>query len=97
MKLTSTDLKTKYYRLNPKGHFFDKETMRFFKSRIEAVLQDDYFITSESRSFRDDTRVYTVRQLRGENDHVREIGEHDTLKQARKALKNYRKEKNEVN
>ena len=97
MKLTSTDLKTKYYRLNPKGHFFDKETMRFFKSRIEAVLQDDYFITSESRSFRDDTRGYTVRQLRGENDHVREIGEHDTLKQARKALKNYRKEKNEVN
>lgn len=95
MKLTSTDLKAKYYRLNPKGHFFDKETMRFFKSRIEAVLQDDYFITSESRSFRDDTRVYTVRQLMGENDHVREIGEfgeHDTLKQARKALKNYRKE-----
>jgi hypothetical protein len=43
------------------GHFFDREVMRVFRSRVESgVLYGQFFITSESY---DDTspRFYTVR------------------------------------
>ena len=49
------------------GHFFSKDTMKFFKSRVNSNLFYDYkneliyFITSEKKCFNDDTRLYTLR------------------------------------
>lgn len=60
------------------GHFFDKETMKFFGSKIESkVLQGRFFITSEkypdgkifysARKANDDGRIATLGQ-----DHTKE-------------------------
>lgn len=43
-------------------HFFDPETMRFFRSRIlSRVYAGRYFITSEKKCFDDNRRVYSIR------------------------------------
>lgn len=45
------------------GHFFDKKTMKFFRSRIESgLIKGVYFITSES-DMRDTERFYNVRSI----------------------------------
>lgn len=47
-------------------HWFEKDTMRFFRTRIcdnGRVYKGKYFVTSEKSSFRDDTRLYSVRQV----------------------------------
>ena len=44
------------------GHFFDRSTMRFFRSRISTtVYGDGYFISSEQNS-ENGPRLYTVRR-----------------------------------
>ena len=46
------------------GHFFDSDTMRFFKSRIGAVrIKDDvwFFVTSEKPPH--GKRMYSVRKM----------------------------------
>jgi hypothetical protein len=51
-------------RTNGNGHFFDVDTMRFFKSRIGAVCIKDgiwFFITSEKPPHGD--RAYCVRRM----------------------------------
>lgn len=84
------------------SHFFDKDTMRFFKSRVApGVIHTDtglVFITSEQfetwyPSYYRDARKYTVRKLTEFGDIV-EIGEfqqYDSLYAARKAAKEYGK------
>ena len=52
------------------GHFFDKGTMSFFKSRVESGIyrtgpRTGYFVTSEQ--FEDEPREYTVRAYKPED------------------------------
>lgn len=45
-RMAMEDVKRKH--TNAGGHFFDPETMRFFRSRIESTHADNgYFVTSE--------------------------------------------------
>ena len=57
-------LKNEYKNRNPHGHWFDKSTMEFFRSRIGAVKvkgDDWFFITSEKDDSLD--RMFTVRKM----------------------------------
>lgn len=76
------------------GHFFDKDTMRFFGSRLETGLYAGrYFITSESingltRS-NDPDRKYTIREFGDDFKRIDDVGEfqeHKTLDEAFAAL-----------
>ena len=63
---TIADLK----RSSLAGHFFDRNTMDFFNSRIESGIyrtgpRTGYFVTSEL--FEEDPRDYTVRRYGPEN------------------------------
>lgn len=54
------------YNRSSQGHFFDPDTMRFFKSRVTShfrtLNESQYlFITSEKKCFNDPTRVFNVR------------------------------------
>lgn len=82
------------------SHFFDKDTMRSFRSRLIDVTYTlpggvCVFITSEKHVtyypfYHADPRRYTVRTfntLTGEIDEVGEFQQHATLHQARKAWK----------
>lgn len=85
-----------YIERNPQGHFFDADTMRFFKSRllshvVTLASGDVVFITSEAASG-PVRRRYTVRVLRshGEIDSVAGgFQEHSTIKQALAAMNRY--------
>lgn len=49
------------------GHFFDRGTMSFFRSRVcneGRMIGGRYFVTSEKACFDDYRRVYTVRAVR---------------------------------
>lgn len=54
------------------SHFFDRETMRFFSSRVhDALYGGRFFVTGERRGFDDCRREYRVRTLavtRGPNN-----------------------------
>ena len=55
------------YKYHSSGHFFDADTMRFFKSRVTSNYKRvsdtvAYFITTEKRGFEDFTRVATIRR-----------------------------------
>lgn len=82
------------------SHFFDKDTMRFFRSRLLDVTYTvpggvAVFITSEQNvtyypTYQKQPRRYTVRTfntLTGSIDEVGEFQQHATLYQARKAWK----------
>lgn len=46
------------------NHFFDRDAMRFFNSRIESgLLKGKFFITSES-DMRNTTRFFNVREAK---------------------------------
>ncbi len=54
------------YNYTSSGHFFDRDTMRFFKSRLTSHYKrvsdrKAYFVTTEKRCFEDNTRVASVR------------------------------------
>ena len=78
------NLRSEYKNRNPEGHFFDKETMRFFDSRIcyasvRIKDADWYFITSEKCDFvGDPDRMYTVRKMKLDGN-IETIGEFNTL------------------
>ena len=81
-----------FKRLNAeKGYyFFERDTMRFFKSRLnDWDYVTGYFITSERRD--DYDRKYTVRKADFENGNVRLISEFqkfDTIGKARTYWRN---------
>ena len=55
-------------------HFFDRDTMRFFDSKIESTLyKNQCFITSEKKCFNDYNRVYAVRRARS-NGSIETVG-----------------------
>lgn len=81
------------------SHFFDKDTMRFFSSRVApGILHTDrgiVFITSEQfvSPYHAEPRMYTLRLFTEEGD-IKELGEfqqYKDLRQARKAAKDYAK------
>lgn len=76
-------------RTHDRGHFFDTDTMRFFKSRIGAVRIKNgiwYFITSERPPH--GKRAYSVRKMELDGD-IETVGEFCSMTsyQANKLLK----------
>ena len=74
------------------GHYFDTDTMRFFRSRVDDELFGGrFFVTSEQfvSGARRDARRYTVREAMntGSIDTLSEFGEFGTLRSARTAAK----------
>lgn len=67
-------------------HFFDKQTMRFFNSRVlSTVYHGRFFITSEQDGYGawERERRYTVREcIDGEIHTVSEFGEFSTAREA---------------
>lgn len=65
--LTVSQLKALYAERNPSGHYFDRDTMKFFASKIHKarILQngDIVFITSEKAGFRSEEPKRNVRKL----------------------------------
>ena len=62
------------------SHFFDKETMKFFGSRIESGLyKNRCFITSE-KNFDGTARFYTVRRFNEDYTNIETIGEFNRIK-----------------
>jgi hypothetical protein len=90
------DIKMIYGNRKPEGHFFDKDTMRFFDSRLSGKgykiipTKNVYFITSEqyhdSQGSR--PRKYSIRVIEKEGN-VKTIGEfqqYDSMESAKNAL-----------
>jgi hypothetical protein len=80
--MTISDIKAEHKRLHHGGHFFDADTMRFFRSRIGSRVFTGpggiFFVTSEQRTGMDGTerpRTYTVRQFNPLDGDIRTVGE----------------------
>jgi hypothetical protein len=81
-------------------HWFDKETLHFFRSRISNWDPiSGLFITSESGPFGQGPRAYTVRLADFTTGQVHTIGEfqaYSSIKRAKTALSKARKEGSEA-
>ena len=86
--LTLTDIKNNNKKAGK--NWFDKDTMRFFDSRIESKLySDNTFITSEKQEHQF-PREYTIRIALNNGVDIESVGEFqqfDTLEQAREYRK----------
>ena len=68
-------IKMAYGNLRPGGHFFDRDTMRFFKSRIgEVWLVGDVFLFVTSEVPPHGGRAYSVRQM-NRDGNISTVGE----------------------
>lgn len=75
--MTLAEAKYEYSKTG--GHFFDRETMRFFGSRIESGLyKNRCFITSE-KNFDGTKRFYTVRRFNEDFTSIDTIGEFNKI------------------
>jgi hypothetical protein len=68
-------------------HFFDRDTMNFFRSRVYEATYGNYFVTSEqfvSVDGKRDPRRFTVRRFNDDYsiDTVGEFQQHETLDDA---------------
>jgi hypothetical protein len=84
------ELESHYYKMTPNGHWFDKDTMAFFKSRLnEKLYYTDkviYFISSEKGP--SGLRRYSIRYyvpLTGEVGTHGEFQKYKTLAAAKLA------------
>jgi hypothetical protein len=73
------DLKRHYYQMNPNGHWFDKDTMRFFKCRVAERLEFSpcgkiYFYTSEKGPMDNSPRRYSVREYDPATGNIETVG-----------------------
>ena len=79
-----------YYTLNPEGHWFDTDTMRFFKCRLPdyGYCKDDDYLFLSSECGPTDIRLYTVRKMNRTTGEIENIGPFNELTraQARKLL-----------
>lgn len=86
-----------HYKRNSGGHFFDPDTMRYFRCRLTSAMTYTpsrvYFVTSEKRtgwgSVPDARRVWTVRTYEPVTcviDTVGGFGAHKSLNAARNAM-----------
>ena len=79
MNITGTTPEEEYRIRNPDGHWFDSDTLRFFRSRIDQHaygpgLKKLYFVSSEKNTgFCDHPRLYTVRVIDEKGD-ISDIG-----------------------
>ena len=90
--MTIADIKQK---LRAGGnHFFDRDTMRWFGSRVESSLyKNNTFITSEYTGFERTKRAYTVRYYDEAKNTVVDVsgfGAFSTKDAAREFAKNYK-------
>lgn len=72
-------------------HWFSKDTMRFFNSRVESeLIEGKYFITSED-NFNRDARLYSVRIVNkdGTIDTVGEFLGYKTKQAALEAIQEF--------
>jgi hypothetical protein len=81
-------------------HFFDRSTMRFFKSKIASrrPLGGRFFITSEQQEW-NSPRKYTVREAL-ENGSIKTVGSFQgywSVEEAKQAIKALLKEENNDN
>ncbi len=65
---TQLFLEDMYKHRNPTGHWFDADTLQFFKSEIHTELKGDdsndiYFIESQKKCFSDESRIFSVRHM----------------------------------
>lgn len=90
--MTIADIKQKL-RLGG-NHFFDRDTMRWFGSRVESSLyKNNTFITSEYTGFERTKRAYTVRYYDEAKNTVVDVsgfGAFPTKDAAREFAKNYK-------
>ena len=80
-------VKMAYRNLKPGGHWFDRDTMSFFKTRMgEAWRVGDVFlfVTSEQPPHGD--RAYSVRRM-GKDGDVQTVGEFCQIETRRAAIK----------
>lgn len=76
--MTLAEAKAKYNETG--GHFFDRDTMRFFSSRIESALyKNRCFITSE-KNFDGTERYYTVRRFSEDFQRISTIGDFNRIR-----------------
>ena len=86
------DIKTIYENKTNGGHWFDKDTCSFFKSRFAKwgykILDNIYFISSEQNTI-DDERLYTIRKMDKECDieSIDGFQKYKTSAQANRELK----------
>lgn len=84
-KLTMRDVKRHNKAIG--YHFFDKETLEFWGSKIETELFNNHtFITSED-NFDRTKRLYTIRHYDKTNGKVKTIGEFQQFKNLDEAVK----------
>ena len=87
------DIKTIYEEKTNGGHWFDKDTCSFFKSRFARwgyKLSDNiYFISSEQNTIDNQPRLYTIRKMDKECDieSVDGFQKYKTSAQANRELK----------
>lgn len=90
--MTITDIKQRLS--NGGNHFFDKDSMRFFGSRVESSLyKNNTFITSEYTGFERTKRAYTVRYYNEQKNTVEDVsgfGAFSTLDSAKEFARNYK-------
>lgn len=76
MQLISPDAIEHRYDQQNGGHWFEPDTLRFFKSRISEGFstkwENVYFVTSEKGPH--GPRAYSVRRLRAVSGHIDTIG-----------------------
>lgn len=82
MKKPINEIIKEYLELKPGGHWFSKDTMRFFSSRLPdyAYLKGDnaYFITSE-KDFSGSNRFYTIREFNRNTGEIETIGDFNNM------------------
>ena len=92
MRISIEQVKQEYATLTPNGHWFDKETCQFFRSRLSqrSWCKGDfaYFISSEEGCSL--ARMYTIRVFDRRFGGIKTVGEFQqyiTSSEAKAALK----------
>ena len=99
--MNSLELRLKYKKFNPQGYFFDAETMRFWRSKVEHILTERhdgcvFFMTSEDSWEKEPVSRFTLRVLiPKENGGIKTLAaqafEREFREEAIEALKEYKK------
>ncbi len=73
------------------SHFFDKDTMKYWGTRIEtSVFKNGCFVTSEN-DFWETKRLYTVRRFNGKSIvTIGDFQQYKTKEAAREAARTYK-------
>lgn len=68
------------------GHFFDREAMKFFNSKVESQLIDGrFFITSER--FNDESpKLFTIREIASNGEMLSDVGNFQEFNSLESAL-----------